>query len=335
MGQTPEVLNVDVAGGTLGVHDLTVGPADDGAPVVLAAHGITANGLMWQPVADELARRRGPGAVRFLAPDLRGRALSNAVHGPFGLAAHASDLVCVASAVGARPLLVGHSMGAFIAALTAATAPQSFRGVVLVDGGLAFPAPADLDIDATLVAVIGPAMERLRMRFASQDDYLGFWAEHPALGPVLAGAQGEAVRRYVLHDLLRTDAGDWVSSCVLDAVRADGADVLADASHPRRGAGGRCRRPAGGVPVGSAWAPRRGTGPLRRGAARRPGRPPRGQGHRRGRQPLHRGARGARRGCRGRRDRASAGGAGEVTQVEGELELEGPSGLLPVLAEQV
>ena len=34
MGQTPEVLRVDVAGGTLGVHDLTVGPADDGAPVV-------------------------------------------------------------------------------------------------------------------------------------------------------------------------------------------------------------------------------------------------------------------------------------------------------------
>lgn len=252
MGQTPEVLRVDVAGGTLGVHDLTVGRPEDGAPVVLAAHGITANGLMWQPVADELARRRGPGAVRFLAPDLRGRALSNAVHGPFGLAAHVSDLVCVASAVGARPLLVGHSMGAFIAALTAATAPHSFRGVVLVDGGLAFPAPADLDIDATLVAVIGPAMERLRMRFASQDDYLAFWAEHPALGPVLTGAQGEAVRHYVLHDLLRTDAGDWVSSCVLDAVRADGADVLADAATH---AAAR-EAVADGLPVELLWAAR-------------------------------------------------------------------------------
>ena len=94
MGQTPEVLEGRRCRRHARHPRPHVGPADDGAPVVLAAHGITANGLMWQPVADELARRRGPGAVRFLAPDLRGRALSNAVHGPFGLAAHASDLVC-------------------------------------------------------------------------------------------------------------------------------------------------------------------------------------------------------------------------------------------------
>ena len=79
MSQTADTLQVDVAGGRVAVHDLSGGPARHGAPVVLAAHGITANGLMWQPVADELVRRRGPGSVRFLAPDLRGRGASNQV----------------------------------------------------------------------------------------------------------------------------------------------------------------------------------------------------------------------------------------------------------------
>jgi hypothetical protein len=64
---------VERPGGDLEVHDLT-GPADTGTDggtpaLVLAAHGITANALSWQPVADEVSRRSGPTAVRFLAPD--------------------------------------------------------------------------------------------------------------------------------------------------------------------------------------------------------------------------------------------------------------------------
>ena len=92
--------------------------------LVLAAHGITANALSWQPVADEVSRRSGPTAVRFLAPDLRGRAGSRELQGPWGLGAHVDDLMAVADAAGAeRVVLLGHSMGAFIAALAAARTP--------------------------------------------------------------------------------------------------------------------------------------------------------------------------------------------------------------------
>jgi pimeloyl-ACP methyl ester carboxylesterase len=252
MSDTADTLTVDVEGGTVVVHDLSGGPARHGAPVVLAAHGITANGLMWQPVAEELVRRRGPGSVRFLAPDLRGRGASNRVAGPFGLAAHADDLLAVAAEVGDCPVLVGHSMGAFIAALTAATAPGSFRGAVLVDGALAFPAPADLDIDAALQRVIGPAMERLGMRFAGPDAYLAFWARHPGLGPSLEGREAAAVRAYILHDLVEAGDGQWRSACVLDAVRADGADVLADERTHRAVS----EAVAHGVPVEFLWASR-------------------------------------------------------------------------------
>ena len=252
MTQTADTLRVDVVGGSIAVHDLSAGAVRHGAPVVLAAHGITANGLMWQPVADELVRRRGPGAVRFLAPDLRGRGASNEVSGPFGLAAHARDLVAIAAEVGDCPVLVGHSMGAFIAALTAATAPGSFRSAVLVDGGLGFPAPADLDIDAALQRVIGPAMERLSMQFASQEAYLDFWGQHPALGPALRGKPGDAIRAYILHDLVEAADGQWASACMLEAVRADGADVLAD-ERTHRAVSEAVER---GVPLEFVWAHR-------------------------------------------------------------------------------
>lgn len=238
---------VDVEGGRLVVHELAPGAPD--GPTVLAAHGITANALMWQPLADELTGRRPD--VRFVAPDLRGRADSRDAAGAGGMSAHARDLLDVVRRLDVRPLLLGHSMGAFVAALTAATRPDSFAGVTLVDGGLAFPAPPGLDIDAALQAVIGPAMERLSMRFADLDSYVAFWSQHPALGPLLEGPEAGAVRRYLAHDLVRSD-GEWVSSCRLDVVRADGADVLADAATHAAVAGAV----SAGVPVELLWAAR-------------------------------------------------------------------------------
>ena len=47
---------VEVDTGTLAVHDLTPGATRADVPVVLALHGITANGLAWQALADELVK---------------------------------------------------------------------------------------------------------------------------------------------------------------------------------------------------------------------------------------------------------------------------------------
>jgi pimeloyl-ACP methyl ester carboxylesterase len=118
-------------------------------------------------------------------------------------------------------------MGAFVAASAAAEDPDRYRALVLVDGGLGFPGPTGENVDAMLAAVIGPAMTRLSMVFDSPEDHLAFWRRHPAVGPLLAGPGGLWLKRYLDHDLVETPEG-WRSSCVLDAVRADGRDVLAD-----------------------------------------------------------------------------------------------------------
>ena len=206
----PEEFDVPVRGG-----DLRVCRWPGSGPVVLAAHGITANALAFGRLADELG-----GRVQLVAPDLRGRARSNALPGPYGMAAHAADLIAVADHLGAeRVTLAGHSMGGFVVATTASEYPERVDGVLLIDGGVALPMPPTLDVDAVLQAVIGPAMQRLSMTFDDERAYLDFFRAHPAL----RDGWSPAVEAYVRRDF----TGDR-SSCSLEAVRADAADTLID-----------------------------------------------------------------------------------------------------------
>jgi len=213
------------------VHDLSQGRPASGAPTVLLVHGITGNGLCWREVAAELGRRRGDGALRVLAPDLRGRAESREVGPPYGMGAHAADMAQIARAQDGPVLLVGHSMGAFVAAVAMATDPTPYVAALLVDGALALPMPDGIDVDTALQAVIGPAMTRLSMRFESPQAYLDFWRQHPAVGPLLAGPAAETTQGYILHDLMPAPDDDgYVSTCVLEAIREDGGAVLVDPS---------------------------------------------------------------------------------------------------------
>ena len=216
----PQVEWVPVPGGRLAVHRLNDAAPD--APVLVALHSISSNALAWQPVADALA-----GEVLVLAPDLRGRAESSGLRSR-GIADHVDDALRAADHLGVeRLLLAGHSMGAFAAALAAATHPERVEGVVLVDGGIAFPSPNPLDVDAVLHQIVGPAMDRLTMTFADPAAYLDYWRAHPAIGPLLDGPSGSYLVAYLLHDLTGPP-GEMRSSSSLAGVRADWADMMSD-----------------------------------------------------------------------------------------------------------
>ncbi|MFF7333635.1 alpha/beta fold hydrolase [Streptomyces sp. NPDC008150] len=210
-----EELRVPVPGGDLAV--LRWPAAAPGAPTVLALHGITANGLSWGPVARHLA-----GRATLVAPDLRGRAGSAGLPGPYGIAAHADDTAVLADALGLRtPVLAGHSMGAFTAALAAVRHPGRFGRVLLVDGGIGFPAPTHLSPDELMTAVIGPAMDRLSTTFRDRAAYRSFWQVHPAF----AGGWTPEVEAYIQRDLVGEEP-EMRSSCRLDAVRTDGVGLF-------------------------------------------------------------------------------------------------------------
>ncbi|MBS2545830.1 alpha/beta fold hydrolase [Catenulispora sp. NL8] len=202
-----------------GSYAVTRWPAPEAAvqaPPVIAAHGITANGLAWAPLAEALPE------TDFIAPDLRGRGRSREVGGPYSMAAHADDLVRTLDHLGVeRATLLGHSMGGWVVAAAAVRHPERFGGAVLVDGGLGFQLPEGTDLDQLLDAVLGPAMAKLRTVFASREEFLAPWRNHPSLVDVYS----PAVEAYQERDIIGTEP-ELRSSCVLDAIRDDAADEL-------------------------------------------------------------------------------------------------------------
>ena len=188
----------------------------DGPRVVLAAHGITSTSMSWPAVASRL-----PDDWSMIAVDLRGRGCSRDLPGPFGLHAHAADLVAVAEAIGEPIVLTGHSMGAFVAVHTAHDRPELFRHVVLVDGGVALPFPEGADPDTVLDQTLGPAISRLCQTWPTVDDYVAFFRAHPAM----AATWDDAMEAYARYDALETPDGVRPKA-VEDAVRADGRDLL-------------------------------------------------------------------------------------------------------------
>ncbi|WP_240148225.1 alpha/beta fold hydrolase [Diaminobutyricibacter tongyongensis] len=226
---TYRTLDVPVRGGMLRVGEWT--PADPDAPVVVAAHGITASHLAWATIADALPE------VRFVAPDLRGRGRSNGLPGPFGMVQHAEDLAAVSEHLGLdRALVVGHSMGGFVALASAHLYPERFTGPLLVDGGLPLRIPDGVTLDELMASTLGPAMARLSMTFPDRAAYLEFWGRHPAF----AANWTQDVVDYANYDLEGTEP-NLRPSTSYDAVAADSgdqfgggvvADSLAALTHP-------------------------------------------------------------------------------------------------------
>ncbi|MET7547165.1 alpha/beta hydrolase [Streptomyces sp. NBC_01724] len=213
-----EEIRVPVAGGRLAALRWPAG--EPGAPVVVALHGITANALSWGTVARMLA-----GRVTLIAPDLRGRAASAGLPGPYGIAAHADDVAALSEGLGLdRVVLAGHSMGAFVAALAAVRHPDRFGPLLLVDGGVGFPAPTHLSPDELMTAVIGPAMDRLSMTFADRAAYRAFWQAHPAFA---GDAWSPEVDAYIQRDLTGEEPA-MHSTCRIEAVRTDGIGLFDD-----------------------------------------------------------------------------------------------------------
>ena len=151
-----------------------------GPRVALALHGITANAMSWHAVG-----RRLPPEWSLVAIDQRGRGGSHALPGPFGIDQLARDARDAVRATGAE-LVVGHSMGAYVALALADQHPGTVERLVLVDGGLPLPVPEGLDddrLDAVLDAIVGPMLARLGVHHRDLESYVEIFRAHPAMGP--------------------------------------------------------------------------------------------------------------------------------------------------------
>ena len=196
---THRMIDVPVRGGSLrvGVFEPQGLAPDAAVQTVLAIHGVTASHLAWLYLADELS------GVRIIAPDLRGRGGSNGLEGLAGMRSHAADLVAVLDALSVeRTVVMGHSMGGFVGLVLAQTAPERVSNLILVDGGLPLAPPPGVSAEALVEAILGPTAARLSMTFATTDDYLEFWRQHPAFETWDA-----ALNEYFAYDLVDTPDG--------------------------------------------------------------------------------------------------------------------------------
>jgi len=142
------------------------------------------------------------------------------------MARHAADLKDVADALELpQSVLVGHSMGGFVALVAAQADPDRFSHVLLVDGGLPLAVPAGISRESLLEATLGPAASRLSMTFPDHAAYLDFWRQHPAFADLLDDDLQEGLADYARYDLAGTEP-ELHPSASLDAVMQDLMDLL-------------------------------------------------------------------------------------------------------------
>lgn len=161
-----------------GEVDLALGRAGEGPDPLVCLHGITAQHRAFNGLARHLSSSRSLTAV-----DLRGRGGSEKPESGYGLDAHAEDAIRTLDHLGLESaVLVGHSMGGFVALQTALRHPDRVRAIVLLDGG--WPrverSPEDMTDEEKREAEemregLARAFSRLDMVFQSPDDYLNFW----------------------------------------------------------------------------------------------------------------------------------------------------------------
>lgn len=110
---------------TYKVGDLTLNCAvgTGTGPPLLLLHGVTSRWQSWLPIAPSLALR-----WHLHALDLRGHGGSGRATGAYRINDYATDVVALLRRqIGSPTVLVGHSLGAIIAAAAAALAPELVR----------------------------------------------------------------------------------------------------------------------------------------------------------------------------------------------------------------
>ena len=203
---------VPVIGGEIAVFQYGNGSGDP----VLLIHGVTSSNRAFQLFADALiARGKAPFAV-----DLRGRGDSNNLPGPFGMKQHAEDMAAVIDHFSwTQPDIIGHSMGAFVAAALVGLYSEKVGDVVFADGGVPLPMPPGMTVEQIMPFVLGPAMTRLAMEFENKEAYRNYWK------PQAAFAKGWSA---VLDEYVDYDLRGKKASTNPQAVEEDSRDLFGD-----------------------------------------------------------------------------------------------------------
>ena len=181
---------------------LAFGRVGEGPEPLLALHGISNQHRVFGGVVRNLSHADG-----LVALDLRGRGGSaKPPPGSYGLDAHAGDVVRVLDFLGVEAaVIVGHSMGPYIALHTALQYPDRVKALVLLDSGHPRPERGHEEaVNQEVLKSLEQARGRLDMVFETPEDYLGFW--YPDQSLTLENLSPD-LADYYLYDLEEVDGG--------------------------------------------------------------------------------------------------------------------------------
>lgn len=201
--------------------------AQDGAPLVLGLHGITANRRAFLPLIAELA-----GEVEFVAYDARGRGLSDKPEDPaaYGHRRHAEDAANVLTAIG-RPadVVMGQSMGAWDGLLLAVHHPEMVGALVLGDGGYFADLPDGLEPEDFVDRTMGRGWyERMQMVVPSREVLFGLLRQAPPYRDIWA----PSVEALLSAGLETLPDGQIKNACSPLAAKVDSLDYFIPAEDP-------------------------------------------------------------------------------------------------------
>ncbi len=163
-----------------------------GGPPLLLLHGLSSNAHAFSGLISAGLSR----SFRLIIPDLRGRARSGKPASGYGMPEHAADLIALLDQLGlGRIAVAGHSFGAYLAIYLAATYPERFDKVVVID--------AAITSHPRIGIALKPSLDRLTKVSPSAEAYL---AEIKS-APYMDGVWDADVERYFRAELSQNDDG--------------------------------------------------------------------------------------------------------------------------------
>jgi esterase len=126
---------------------------------IIAIHGLTGTHKNMHYYAELLT-----GEYRVIALDLRGRGNSSETDEEPSIFKHAQDIIDLIAELNIEnPILMGHSMGAFISSIVASKL-KSVKGLILLDGAAS--------MSEHQRGIVKPSLGRLSKEYASQEKYV-------------------------------------------------------------------------------------------------------------------------------------------------------------------
>ncbi|MFY0519716.1 alpha/beta fold hydrolase [Lysinibacillus sp. UGB7] len=193
-----EQLLVDVGG-----RNLAVTLDGQGDNTIVFLHGLTGQQHNFYHLVQLLKAD-----FKTVSVDLAGRGESDPSE-TSSVLQHAKDVAILLENLAIdEPILIGHSMGAFITSIIASEHPH-VKGAVYLDGAC--------QIDPALSAVLQPSLGRLEKTYLSKEQYL---LEMQQLYTMLGITWSEEIEQSVMYEVIETD-GIWKSRMHVQNINED------------------------------------------------------------------------------------------------------------------